>query len=50
MNQNREVREQPQWVTDLLDKLDRLEARVFALECDKELLENLRYLRNFDYE
>ena len=38
MNQNTEIKEQPQWVVDLLNRLDKLEERVLSLETDTKYL------------
>jgi len=39
MNQNQEVKEHPQWVVDILNRLDRLENKMNELKFDVELVE-----------
>lgn len=34
MNQNKEVTEQPQWMVDILDRLDKLEDTITSLKND----------------
>ena len=47
MNQNKEVKEQPQWVVDILNRIDTLEYLVKELEQGIDILErDVEYSRN----